>query len=156
MRPKRDLSWTGTKMMGIIKALKCCQNMYQVVVCPCPRAFFKWWPWIDLVHFYVRVKFVPGASVWVTAYRAMGALVFPSSYPQHSGERYRTNGPLLFCLFVLIDTLGVSQNSSNISLKEKFDHAGIFLEGALCQKDTLFFQKVPCNSEHGLFFNLKV
>ena len=25
---------------------KCpCQNLYQVVVCPCPGAFFKWWPW---------------------------------------------------------------------------------------------------------------
>ena len=28
---------------------------------------FKWWPWVDLDHFYDRVKFVPDASVWVTA-----------------------------------------------------------------------------------------
>ena len=47
-----------------------------------------------------RVKFVTDASVWVTAHRALSALVFQSffsnsAYPQHSGERYRTNGPLV-------------------------------------------------------------
>ena len=35
--------------MGTIKALKCCQNLYQVVVCPYPEAFFQMmtlgWPW---------------------------------------------------------------------------------------------------------------
>ena len=50
--------WNWYKMIGIIKALKCCQNLYQVIVCPCPGAFFKWWPWVDLDHFYDRVKFV--------------------------------------------------------------------------------------------------
>ena len=35
-------------------------------------------PWVD--HFYDRVKFVPDAFVWVTAYRAFGALVFPSLF----------------------------------------------------------------------------
>ena len=41
-------------------------------------------PWVfffnDLDHFYDRVKFVPDASVWVTAYRALGALIFPSLF----------------------------------------------------------------------------
>ena len=39
--------------------------------------FFKCWVDLDL-HFYERVNFVPNASVWVTAYRALSALVFPS------------------------------------------------------------------------------
>ena len=50
--------WNWYKMMGIIKALKCCQNLYQVVVCPCPGAFLKWWPWVDLDLFSDRVRFV--------------------------------------------------------------------------------------------------
>ena len=33
--------WNWYKMIGVIKALKCCQNLYQVVVCPCPGAFFN-------------------------------------------------------------------------------------------------------------------
>ena len=33
-----------------------------------------WW------HFYDRVRFVPDASVWVTAFRALSALVFPSLF----------------------------------------------------------------------------
>ena len=36
----------------------CCQNLYQVVVCPCPGIVFKWWPWADLDHFYDKVRFV--------------------------------------------------------------------------------------------------
>ena len=48
MRQKGSF-WSWYKMMGIIKALKCCQNLYQVVVCPCPGAFFQMmtfsWPW---------------------------------------------------------------------------------------------------------------
>ena len=36
--------WNWYKIMGIIKALKCCQNLYQVVVCQCPGFVFKWWP----------------------------------------------------------------------------------------------------------------
>ena len=67
-------------MMGIMKALKCCQNLYQVVVCPCPGAFYSNDDSVDLDHFYDRVKFVPDASVWMTAYRALSALVFPSLF----------------------------------------------------------------------------
>ena len=33
--------WNWYKMMGIIKALKCCQNLYQMVVCSCPGALFQ-------------------------------------------------------------------------------------------------------------------
>ena len=71
--------WNWYKMMGMIKALKCCQNLYQLAVhvCPCPGDFFKWWPCVDLDHFYDRVKFVPDASV---AYWALSALVFPSLF----------------------------------------------------------------------------
>ena len=57
MRQKESF-WNWYKMMGIIKALKYCQNLFQVVVCPCPGAFFKWWPWVDHDHFYDRVRFV--------------------------------------------------------------------------------------------------
>ena len=44
--------WNWYKMIGIIKALKCCQNMYQVVVCPCPGAFLNDDPGLTLDHFY--------------------------------------------------------------------------------------------------------
>ena len=37
-------------------------------------------PVLTLTIFYDRVKFVPDASVWVTAYRALSALVFPSLF----------------------------------------------------------------------------
>ena len=39
MRQKGSF-WNWYKMMGIMKALKCCQNLYQVVVCPCPGALY--------------------------------------------------------------------------------------------------------------------
>ena len=89
--------WNWYKMMGIIKSLKCCHNLYQVVVCLCPGAFF---PWVELDHTYDRIIFFPDASVWV---RTLNDLVLyfqvcsNSAYPQHSGERYRTNGPLVVC-----------------------------------------------------------
>ena len=79
MRPKGSF-WKWYTMMGIIKALKCCQKLYQVVVCPCSGTLFKWWTWVDLDHFYDRVKFVPDASVWVTDYTTLRALVFPSVF----------------------------------------------------------------------------
>ena len=58
------------------KALKCCQNLYQVVVRPCPGAFFSDDPGLTLS----RVKFVPDASVWATAYRSLSALVIPNLF----------------------------------------------------------------------------
>ena len=36
---QRGSFWNWYKMMGIIIALQCCQNLYQMVVCPCPGAF---------------------------------------------------------------------------------------------------------------------
>ena len=58
MRQKGSF-WNWYKIMGILEALKCRQNLYQVVVCPCPGAFFQMmtlgWPH---GHFYDRVKFV--------------------------------------------------------------------------------------------------
>ena len=49
--------WNWYKIMGIIKA-SC----------------------VDLDDFYDRVKFVPDVSVWVTAYRVLIDLVFPSLF----------------------------------------------------------------------------
>ena len=70
MRQKGSF-WNWYKLMGIIKALKCCQNFF----------FSNDDPGLTyLDHFYDRVKFVPVASVWVTAYRALSVLVFPSSF----------------------------------------------------------------------------
>ena len=48
---------------------------------PMPWGFFSNDdPGLTLAICYDRVKFVPDASVWVTAYRALGALVFPSLF----------------------------------------------------------------------------
>ena len=57
-------------MMGIIKTLKICQNLYQEVVCPCPGAIYM---------FDIEKK----------------SLSLPAQ-DQVSGERYKTVGPLLF------------------------------------------------------------
>ena len=52
----------------------------------------------------------PNASAWVKAYTALSANVFPSlfyysAYPQCSGERYRTDGPLVYVTCNLISLL---------------------------------------------------
>ena len=39
MRQKGSF-WNWYQIMGTIKALKYCQNLYQVVVCPCPGAIY--------------------------------------------------------------------------------------------------------------------
>ena len=57
-------------MMEIIKALKCCQNLYQVVVCPCLGAIYS---------FEVVKK----------------CKIFLPAQAQISGEHYRTIGPLV-------------------------------------------------------------
>ena len=82
-------------MMGTIKALKCFQNLYKVVVCPCPGAFFKWWPWVDRDHFYDRVRFVSWCFCIGDSLYLYFQVCTNSAYPQHTGERYRTNGPLV-------------------------------------------------------------
>ena len=42
---------------------------------------FIWWPWVDLDHFYDRVKFVPECSACVKAYTALSAnVVSPSLF----------------------------------------------------------------------------
>ena len=56
--------------MTIIKALKCCQNLYQVVVCPCPGAIYMF-------------EIVKKCTISLPA------------QDQLSGERYRTVGPLV-------------------------------------------------------------
>ena len=57
-------------MMGIIKALKCCQNLYQVVVCPCPGAIYMF-------------EIVKKCKISLPAQDEL------------SGEHYRTVGPLV-------------------------------------------------------------
>ena len=64
-----------------------------------PWGFFQmmtlcWsWPFLWQGHLF------PDASVWVTDYTALSVMYFQvcsnSTYPQHSDERYRTNGPLV-------------------------------------------------------------
>ena len=56
-------------------------------------------PGLTLTVFMTGSTLFPNASAWVKAYTALNANVFPSSaYPQHSGERYRTSGPLVLTL----------------------------------------------------------
>ena len=137
--------WNWNKMMGIIKALKFCQNLYLVAVCPCPRAFFKWWPWVDLDHFYDRVRFVswsfcmgdslhniecscfsnknqkwdPLRAMKTFIRRKVGQVSSNSAYPQHSGDRYRTNGPLVF--ITSNGSMPFSANSTfNVWLSSRF------------------------------------
>ena len=94
MRQKGSF-WNWYKMMGIIEALKCCQNLYQVVVCP----FSNDDPGLTLTIF------MTGSNLfllllyrwqliehWVLMYSKVCS---NSAYRQHSGERYRTNGPLV-------------------------------------------------------------
>ena len=58
-----------------------------------------WWPLIDLDHFYDRVKLVSECFCMVESFYSIVLMYFQvcsnSAYPQHSGERYRTNGPLV-------------------------------------------------------------
>ena len=61
---------------------------------------FKWWHWVDLDHFYniVNFCFLRLLHGWklihyiVMYFQACSN----SAYPMHSGERYRTNGPLVY------------------------------------------------------------
>ena len=62
--------WNWYKMMGIIKALKCCQNLYQVVVCPCAGS----------IHMFEIVK---------------KCKISHPAQDQLSGERNRIVGPLV-------------------------------------------------------------
>ena len=64
MRQKGSF-WNWYKMMGMTKALKCCQNLYQVVVCACPRANSD--AGLTLTIFVTESKLFPGVSIiWMT------------------------------------------------------------------------------------------
>ena len=71
-------------MMEITRALKCCQNLYQVVICPRPGDFFFFFFFLNydtgltLTIFMTVSNLFHDASVWVTAYKALGVYVFPS------------------------------------------------------------------------------
>ena len=61
---------------------------------------FKWWPCVDLGHFYVRQSFF---LMLLHGWKLIQHIViymyfqvcFYSAYPQHSDERYTTIGPLV-------------------------------------------------------------
>ena len=95
--------WNWYKMMGIIKAIKCFQNLYKVVVCPCPGAFFKDDLGLTLTIFMTEsnlfLMLLYGWQLiehWVLLYFQVRS---NSEYLQHSGERYRTNGPLVYSMY---------------------------------------------------------
>ena len=67
-------------MMGMTKALKCCQNLYRVVVCPCLGLCSNDDPGLTLTIFMLGVKLFLDASVRVTAYKALSAHVFSSLF----------------------------------------------------------------------------
>ena len=67
-------------MMGITKALKCCQTLYQVVVCLVPGAFLNDDLGFSLTIFTAGSNLFPDASVRVTVYKALSARVFPSLF----------------------------------------------------------------------------
>ena len=70
--------WNWYKMMGILEALKCCQDLYQVVICPCPGA----------VHMYMFEI----VKKWKISLPAQD---------QVAGEHYRTEGLLvIFIQFI--------------------------------------------------------
>ena len=54
--------WNCYKMIGIIKALKCCQNLYQLVEGPCPVAFLNDDPGLTLTIFMTGSNLFPDAS----------------------------------------------------------------------------------------------
>ena len=64
-------------------------------------AFFKWWPWVDLDNFMTGSNLFPVLLYWygwqlIQYWMLMYFQICSNSaYPQHSGERYRTNGPLV-------------------------------------------------------------
>ena len=99
--------WNWYKMMGIIKAFKCYQNLYQVVVCPYPGAFFSNDnPGLTLNIFMTGSTLFPmllyGWQLiehWVILYFQVCS---NSAYPQHSGERYWTNGPLVWSFGTIV------------------------------------------------------
>ena len=108
MRQKGSFS-NWYKMMGIIKTLKCCQNLYQVIVCPC-RAFFFFFFFSNNDPGLTLTIFMTGSNLflillyrwqliehWVLLYFQVCS---NSAYPQHSGEQYRTNGPLVHNLIM--------------------------------------------------------
>ena len=91
MRQKRSF-----KIMGIIKALRCCQNLYQVVVMPIPWGFTLGWPWPFLWRSNLFLMLLYGWKLIEHCMLLYFQVCSNSAYPQHSGERYRTSGPLGF------------------------------------------------------------
>ena len=57
-------------MMGIIEALKCCKNVYQVVVCPCHGAIYMF----EIVK-KCKISLLVHDQVSGKCYRTVGPLV---------------------------------------------------------------------------------
>ena len=96
MRQKGSF-WNLYKMMGIIKTLP---ELLPSGCMPMPWGFFQmmtlcWsWPflWQGQICFLVRLY---GWQIIQHCVPMYFQLCSNSAYPQHSGERYRTNGPLV-------------------------------------------------------------
>ena len=65
---------------------------------PMPWAFFQMMTLGCLDHFDDRVIFVPDASVWVTAYRPLSALVFPG-FLHILSTQVSDTGPMVLWLY---------------------------------------------------------
>ena len=65
-------------MMRIIKALKCCHNLYQVV--HALGLFSNDDPGLTLTIYMTGSKLFPDASVWVTAYTTLSGHFFKVCY----------------------------------------------------------------------------
>ena len=76
--------------------------------------YFIWWPWVDLGYFCDRNNVIKLPLLrqgwklihhWVLMYFQVCS---NSTYPQHSGERYRTNDPLVHYLIRFEPEQGVT------------------------------------------------
>ena len=95
-------------MMGIIKALKCCQNLYQGLYAHVLGLFFSsqtmtlGWPrpflWQGQICFLMLLYGWQLIQHWVLLYFQVCS---NSAYPQHSVERYRS---MVHCFFLFLRT----------------------------------------------------
>ena len=81
---QRGSFWNSYEMIGIIKALKCCQNLYQVVVCLCTGAINKF-----EIAKKCNVSLPAQDQVSGESYRTVGTLV--SFSDKVRSLRYRRN-----------------------------------------------------------------
>ena len=95
------------------------------------------WSWL---FFMTGSNLFQNASAWVKAYTALSALYFQvcsnSTYPQHSGEWYRTSGPMVWKW----DFFWCPKNSTNMQIVVLQVH---FLQEAKCGLKYCWKQQNP-------------